>query len=338
MSSSAQDILIAGLNTARIQNNRYLTIIIFIIGVIGNLCNVLVFSHPTLNQVPTTRYFLAASGASLASLTSGLLGRIFSGWGADPASRNTSLCKFQAFTNKLGQTSCSYFILAAAIDRWLQSNRNIHYRQMSSIKNSTRIILLILIIFGIYHSIHAICFEAFLDAPPIKCYAGSIICRYYENLSYIFITILIPQFLMLGFGWKTIRNIHQTQQRVGIHATHQTEYNTQHSHSITMTRNNSHRAKMRSITRMLIIQVIAYIFLTIPAAADAFYMTLTLGGKVIDNTDLQLTIDRFVFAFTTVLSYMGVSLSFYLYTLTGPTFRQTLLKIILKPIYCQTRH
>jgi uncharacterized membrane protein YidH (DUF202 family) len=145
MSSQNAD-LIAGFDTARRQTNLYLTIAIFIIGVIGNLFNVIVFSHPTLNRIPTTRYFLAASGASLASLTSVLLARIFSGWGADPASRNTSLCKFQAYTNKLGQICCSYFILAAAIDRWLQSSRNVHHRQMSSIKNSTRIITLILMV------------------------------------------------------------------------------------------------------------------------------------------------------------------------------------------------
>jgi hypothetical protein len=80
MSSQNAD-LIAGFDTARRRINLYLTIAIFIIGVIGNLFNAIVFSHSTLNRIPTTRYFLAASGASLASLTSGLLARIFSGWG-----------------------------------------------------------------------------------------------------------------------------------------------------------------------------------------------------------------------------------------------------------------
>jgi len=128
-----------------------------------------------------------------------LLGRIFSGWGADPSSHNTTLWKSEAYTHKVGQTSCSYFIRAAAIDRWLQSSQNIYYRQMSSIKNSTRVIILILMIFSIYHSINAICYEAFLEIPPIKCYAGSIICRYFENISYALITVLIPQLMMLFF-------------------------------------------------------------------------------------------------------------------------------------------
>lgn len=78
---------------------------------------------------------------------------------------------------------------------------------MSSIKNSTRVITLILIVCGIYHSIHPICYEAFLVVPPIRCYAGSIICRYFENISYTFTTVLVPQLMMLFFGWKTISNM-----------------------------------------------------------------------------------------------------------------------------------
>lgn len=77
--SSSQSILTAAFDTIRVQNNRYLTSAIFVIGVVGNLLNVIVLSHPTLNQVSTTHYFLAASGAGLAYLSSGLLGRVFAG-------------------------------------------------------------------------------------------------------------------------------------------------------------------------------------------------------------------------------------------------------------------
>ena len=337
--SSVNNTMIATLNTARVQNNRYFTITIFIIGVIGSCLNVLVLSQPALNQAPTTRYFMAASGASLASLTSGLLARVMSGWAADPASHNTALCKFQAFVNKLGQTSCSYFILVASIDRWLQSSQNTRYRQMSSIKNSTRVIIMILIMFAIYHSIHVICYEAFLTSPPVKCYAGSTACRYFENLSYAFITIIIPHCFMLLIGWKTISNIRQSRRCIHTNINHNSVYNTNTSHSTEGVRTNRmvHRRKLRSLTRMLIIQVVAYIALTLPAAAEALYLTMTLEKKGSKDTDLQLAIDRFIFAFTTVLSYMAISLPFYLYTITGPIFRQTFMKI-LTTRHCYPTH
>ncbi len=89
---------------------------------------------------------------------------------------------------------------------------------------------------------------------------------------------------------------------------------------------------------MLFIQVFVYILLTLPAGAEAFYLILTLGSQHINDTDLQLAIGRFIFAFTTVVSYMGVSLPFYLYTLTGSTFREILIKIITKSKFCQNRH
>lgn len=335
--STTSSAMIAMLNTARVQNNRYFTIIVFIIGVIGNCLNVLVLSQPILSQVPTTRYFLAASGASLASLTSGLVARIMSGWAADPASYNTSLCKFQVFVNKVGQTSCSYFLLAATMDRWFLSNQNRKYRQLSSMKNSTRIIIFILLIVGSYHSLHSICYEAFQTAPPLKCYAGSIVCRYFENISYTFTTILIPQCLMLVFGWKTISNIRQSRRRI--------KDNNSTKNSIFNTTNANHLARVRSqpttastkakcLTRMLIIQVFTYILLTLPAAGEALYMTITIDSKGSELTDLQLAIDRFMFAFTTVLSYMSISLPFYLYTLMGSVFRQTLWKLLTSQKLC----
>jgi len=327
MSSQNAD-LVALLDDIRVQIYRYLTIAIFVTGVIGSLFNLIVFSHSTLNRIPTARYFLAASGASLASLICGLLGPIFTGWSSDPASRNTSLCKFEAYINKLAQTSCSYFILAAAIDRWLQSSRNVHYRQLSTIKNSTRTIILILLVFSIYHSIHAICYQAFLTTPPMRCYAGSMVCRYFENISYALVTILIPQLTMLFFGWKTIQNLRQSQRRVGIGATDHLSV----SHSISIVRKNLNvnQAKIRSMTRMLIMQVLAYIVFTIPAAVDSLYMTVELQLNPSRIPSLRLAIDRLSFAFTTVISYMGISLPFYIYTLTGPIFRQTLIKIIKK--------
>ncbi|CAF3390417.1 unnamed protein product [Rotaria sp. Silwood2] len=338
--SSENAALIAVFNIARAHNNRYFTVVIFIIGVLGNCLNVLVLSQPVLNQVPTARYFLAASGASLASLTSGLLARIMSGWTADPASYNRSLCKFQAYTNKLGQTCCSYFILAAAIDRWFQSCQNIRYRQMSSIKNSTRAITIILIVFGIYHSIHAICYEAFQTIPPIKCYAGSKTCRYFENISYALITVIIPHCSILFAGWKTIESIRYSRRRVNVSVFHNSVFTTNIAPSITRCMRNqiTDQAKMRSLTRMLIVQVCTYIILTLPAAGEALYMTITLEKKGSVDTDLQLAIDRFLFAFTAVLSYMAISLPFFLYTLTGSTFRKILIKIVTKKRCCSVDH
>jgi hypothetical protein len=334
--SSNDAAVIAGLDAFRVQSNRYLTTVTFIIGVLGNLLNVIVFSQPTLNKVPTARYFIAASGASLASLTSGLLGRIFAGWAADPASRNTALCKVEAYTNKLGQTSCSYFLLAAAIDRWLQSNRNINSRQMSSVKNSTRVIILILLVFGSYHSIHAVCYEAFLLIPPIRCYADSITCRYFETISYAVVTVLIPQLMMLFFGWKTIRNIHHCQRRIDVLTIHNSTFNTNIFRIAPTGAANRviHKTKIRSLTRMLIVQVFANILLTLPATAQAFYTLLTLMNTTLTESNLQLAIGRFLFAFTMVLSYLAISLLFYLYTLTGSIFRQTLFKMLTKLKCC----
>jgi hypothetical protein len=161
------------------------------------------------------------------------------------------------------------------------------------------------------------------------------ICRYFENISYALVTILIPQLTMLFFGWKTIQNLRHTQRRIGVNVIS----NSIISHGIAtggMNR-NVNQAKIRSMTRMLIMKVLAYILFTLPAAGEALYMTLTLPINVSKKTDLKLAIDRFFFSFTTMISYMSISLSFYLYILTGPTFRQTFIKIIRKLKFWQHR-
>jgi ABC-type molybdate transport system permease subunit len=82
------------------------------------------------------------------------------------------------------------------------------------------------------------------------------------------------------------------------------------------------------------IQVFTYIVLTLPAVGEALYLTVTLDENGSIESDLKYAVDRFFFAFTGVLSYLSISLPFYLYTLTGRTFRQAIVKIITKMKCC----
>jgi hypothetical protein len=119
MSSASSDaILISYLKTVLSEINFYFGMFIFCFGIVGNILNILTLCQRSLRSNPCVIIFLASSVAGIIAILSGLTSRVLSGVTTD---------------------------LSATFDRWLLSCVNVHYRQMSSIKNSFRGIIIIII-------------------------------------------------------------------------------------------------------------------------------------------------------------------------------------------------
>jgi len=83
MNSTVDDYLIQSLKFTSEQLNRYLSPIIFIFGVVGNILNCLVLSQRTLRSNPCALLFLVSSLIDLISILIGLPTRILAGWKLD---------------------------------------------------------------------------------------------------------------------------------------------------------------------------------------------------------------------------------------------------------------
>jgi len=120
---------------------------------------------------------------------------------------------------------------------------------------------------------------------------------------------------MFIFGLLTISNIRQT-------------YSVKSSRRILKSKNDQHERWKRIdryLRHALFIQIIVWTILTIPQVIEKFYTTLTINTE---KSLLHITIDRFIYNFVLLLSYLASGIPFYIYTLSGGSvFRTTLLNL-----------
>ncbi|CAF1246863.1 unnamed protein product [Rotaria sp. Silwood1] len=248
------------------QLSLYMSIIILVFGLIGNLLNCLVFAQRSLRSKPCVVYFLVASILNLIIIFSGIAPRAFQIFFMIPDQTETvsTLCKLRLVVLFTMRTISSWLLTLASVDRYLISSSNVNRRRMSNLKNAYISILIVSIISALVWAEAGYCFDANLVGTPQKCYAKSNACRVYNDLAQSLITTIIPSAIILIIGLLTINNVRQVQ-RIG-------------PSSISMTNNKNtqrNRKDERSLTIMLFAQVILLTIFTLPQAGQKFYLTYT---------------------------------------------------------------
>jgi hypothetical protein len=325
MSSNSSDTnLINTLNNLTPGLNRYLSIIIFLFGTIGNLLNCLALSQRILRFNPCSFLFLASSIASLITLISGVAVRLLAGWSADLTDTIAWLCKLRIFVLFTSRTIASWLIMLATFDRWLSSSLVVHHRQMVNLKNARRGIIAVVFLSCVVYAQIFYCYEANLTNAPLKCYGRTTWCRLLIDSEFTSISILLPSLLMFIFGFMTIKNLHQTALRRSYLV----------SMSLINESENGARLRQRStktdhyLRIMLCIQVILLTLFSLPQAIQNLY---TNASRFQVKSPLQNAINNFIFNLFLLLTYVTNGMPFYIYTLTGGiVFRKALFDSIRK--------
>jgi hypothetical protein len=327
-SLSSSDIqFIEILTLISIQLNRHFTLLIFLFGIIGNILNIFVLSRRTLRFNPCAYLFLISSISNFISILVGLTSRIISGWSVDLTGTNRYYCKGWAFIIFTSRTIAFWLIVFAIIDRWILSLNSAQHRRLSTLKNAQYSSLLIIFL-SILLYIHIIyCYESNLHNTPLKCYGKAISCRLLTDFTYACFTILIPLILMIIFGFITVLNIHHTHyissRRMSI-----IKYKVNTVSILISDQKRRWKKLDRYLYRMLSLQVILLMCLTLPQTIHKLYLTLTFDEK---KSELQFAIDKFLYNFDSLLPYVASGMPFYVYTLTGgKIFRTALKKLFLK--------
>ncbi|CAF1010602.1 unnamed protein product [Rotaria sp. Silwood1] len=321
MSSDAQ--FIAYINNVSTKFNRYFSIFIFLFGTTGNILNILVLSQRSFRSNPCAIFFLVSSIANLIAILTGLTSRTLSGWAADLTNTDRCLCKLRAFVLNVARPVAFWLILLAAIDRWLLSSANVRYRQMSTLKNAKRSIIIVFILSIIIFCNILYCYEPNLINAPLKCYGATVLCRLVTDLTFTFVSIFIPVFLMLIFGLMTINNIRQSRSHI------------EPGNTSTATTIVSNRAKRRQhlnkndyrLLMMLLLQILLLIIFGLPLGIQKLYATITMYRP---STNIQVAIDNFIYSLVLLLNFLANGMPFYIYTLVGGnTFRKALFKLLV---------
>ncbi|CAF1674907.1 unnamed protein product, partial [Adineta ricciae] len=263
-------------------------------------------------------------------LCSGIIPRILSTWNVDMTNTNQSLCKLRIFIYFTALTISLWLIVLATVDRWLSSCFNVTYRNRSTLKNAQRGIIFIVFISSVMEIQQLFCYEANLTYTPLKCYSKTVTCAILSDLSFAFISVLIPLSLMFIFGQMIISNVRRTQTVVRP-ATNINMTNTNtfvKSISMNHTRFKKEKKSDRRLLFMLLVQVLINFSCMIPFALSKLYSTFT---RNILKSAFQITIENFIFNLLLLFSFIPSGLSFYLYTLTGgQVFRKALINVFRK--------
>jgi len=109
---------------------------LLIMGTIGAVFEIFVFTHRTLRSCSYSWYMLIAAFFDLITLDHALLLRILSdGFGIDPISMYTVYCKLRFYTGQIASFVPITLICLATIDRWAVSKQLYLKYNFNTMKN-----------------------------------------------------------------------------------------------------------------------------------------------------------------------------------------------------------
>ena len=306
--------LVETLTSSTVKIHLLLSIVIFIFGFIGNVLNILILAQRTLRSIPCIYYFLISSIANLISILFGLIPRIISTWQLDFTATQDIPCKIRAFILFTSRTVALWLITLATIDRWLISSNLSSCRQLSSLKHAHLGSVAITIISCLMYTQMFFCYKANLTNTPLKCYGQTRLCRSLTDITYACFTVLLPLTLMILFGSLTISNIRKSQHFAEPDRAISVGY-LKNERTLLFKRRKQRRKKLdRYLRRILFLQVILFIFLTLPQTIHKIYFT---SSSFQQKSSIEYKFDALLYRFELLLPFIESALPFYICILTG---------------------
>lgn len=301
------------------QVTRYIYQIVFppliILGIIGHVLNIILFTRSTFKAVSFCNYCLAASCVAIVEILLGQVFRLLDS-GFEVQWSYLWLCRIRLWVLYSSYFSSACLITLAAFDRFASSCRCVKYRQLANINIARRVIPITLIFSGIFYSHILVLFE--IDKTKQNDCWGRKHGPYKFVPDIIFIVTegLIYPLLMGIFSFLTM-------------------YNIRHRHCIyekyVVPRCKGHR--IRDFQRVALVQTISTIILTLPFAIQRLYRTITYH---LDKDNERVAWEELVVCLARILWLIHDSTTFVLYTWTSVKFRRELREFVHQCLQCGT--
>ena len=183
---------------------RYELPVVFGVGIIGNVVNMIIFSRRNLRINVCSVYFIFLSLAHLVLLIFSCLPRCIAATsGYDLSQYSLTFCKLRAYATDLSIVLARQFLCFISIDRWLITSPNLHFRHWSSYKTTYRLIAgscLFWSLFNLHAPINYV-ISHFSCSPPL----GTAYEFFYSI--YNIITSILPMLIMAIFSVLAVKNI-----------------------------------------------------------------------------------------------------------------------------------
>lgn len=306
------------LNTAASQVTLLISVVCIVLGSVGLLLNLAIFTRRSLRSNSCSIYFFWATCVNIFIVFVILPFRILVGtFNIDPTVYNEPLCKIQVYIFSIARASSLWFISLACIDRYLSSSSKATVRAFSSVKFARRFIGICALLLSIVYIHYLIYFEIGLAPDQFgrltpTCVARRGPYRTFAPLWNLVWYALLPSCLMFFFGFLTMANIRQTGRQIA-------------------PQNDQRQLKRNRINtqllKMLFIQVVSIMLTILPFIVYRLRASLTSNSI---KSQYEVAQDNFFLQVATVISLISHSISCYLFTLSSTIFRRELIQILSK--------
>jgi hypothetical protein len=297
------------LSTIQSQLRIYPNLILMILGNIGNIFIVLIFSRQ--RQSACSIYLITSAIANDVYLTFATLVQIFPFYYGDEIILAFASCKIRAYIpNLIGQISKTMIILAC-IDRFMITNESVTIRAFSTPKRAKWLIFLVIIFWLLFCS-HVAIMTTIINK---QCGQFDMYSTIYTFYTIIFVG-LIPSATLSVFGYLTYRNMRRRHIRIQ-----------PVTHNIPVT-NNSIQRRDRDLLIIVISEV--FIYLVTTASYPLILLETTISRYVISNKSVQYSqIENFIWTIAILLLSIASGIPFYVYLISSKSFRRDFKKLIM---------
>ena len=269
--------------------------LVIIIGNVGSILNVIVFSvSQKLRASPCSLYLIfAAIGYAVYLNIVAVLRLLQLGFSIDPSAQWSWVCKLRFFAVGFLLMLPRTYMLLAAIDRYIMSLS--HHRRWFSNHVALKISLCTCLCWMIVCIHNVIFYDIQVSSNGTNRVCSNPTGPYATFLSFYSILIngLSMPLLMTVFGLLTLRNLRRCRKQI---------------HNRTLIVLERRKKEEWSILRMILSQLLINVVLTLPVTIYLCYSGLT---QYMAKSSSRLFVENYVYNMCTVLQYINAAVSIF---------------------------
>lgn len=279
-----------------LQYSRYMPIPIVVLGFIGNVFNIVIFTRRPMNTNPCSIYFLSSSAANLSVLFFGSIFRCLAdGFAIDVSIMHIVVCRVRYYILHCSMVLSPWIVVLAGIDRFCVSSPHIYRRRLSTRRHAKYSVIVATILCSLLFSHSLLFFEIEQLPSGPNCYAQTGPYRVFYDILYFTTYSVVPPILMVIVGVATLHNLHQSRLQVR-------PKNSTRRHPFVL------RKKDRQLIRMLLMQFLVVVICTLPIALQKLYLTFTQN---MIKSAYESAVEAFAVQITRQLAFANSCLSFF---------------------------
>jgi hypothetical protein len=287
-----------------LEATRVVLTAFIILGTIGNILNLLIFTRPARSRSSCILYLIAASIDNLLVIYTALLIRLISSGYSYNVTVSDLMCKLRYYLSNTFLAVSPYFFILACFDRYCSSSVSVRRRSWCNRKIAKRFIIAAVILACILYLHLAIFVQMTISGTSIGCATAPGFYTYFYRIFYLVIYCILPPVSMGVLCILTLINIREQAQRI---------------RPALVSGGNNLRRMDRQMMRMLFSQVLTQLLCILPFA------TINLVGLFVDTSTTIYTFFEQIFILPLFVSY---TTSFYVFTLSSRIYRKELMRII----------